>query len=317
MLHVYPKTIDGAAKPVEPVWFDLLSPTEAEIAEVEAKIGFPLPRQNALSEIETSSRLRQHNGVLIMSMPTATRGVMGAQGIAPLGFVLSADWLATIRFTALDSFDAVAARLDPATVVCAPEVFIELCEETIDHIADSLEHLAEELGALSVATFRVGDAKAQNATRSNRVLRAKLQQVGRLGERLSELRDGLLGLSRILTFAEQFSCLTANPETKARLMTAHQDVVSLSDYDEHLTNKVQFVLDALVGLIGIVQNDVFKVLTIVSIVGIPPTLIAGIYGMNFKNMPEYDWVFGYQYGLTIIALSAILPLIWFKVRGWF
>ena len=80
---------------------------------------------------------------------------------------------------------------------------------------------------------------------------------------------------------------------------------------------MQFVLDALVGLIGIVQNDIFKVLTIVSIAGIPPTLVAGIYGMNFKNMPEYNWSFGYQYGLAVIVLSTVLPLIWFKVKGWF
>ena len=79
---------------------------------------------------------------------------------------------------------------------------------------------------------------------------------------------------------------------------------------------MQFVLDALVGLIGIAQNDVFKVLTIVSIVGIPPTLMAGIYGMNFKNMPEYDWAWGYQYGWAIL-LSALIPLVWFKVKGWF
>ena len=80
---------------------------------------------------------------------------------------------------------------------------------------------------------------------------------------------------------------------------------------------MQFVLDALVGLIGIAQNDVFKVLTIVSIIGIGPTLIAGVYGMNFKNMPEYNWTYGYQYGLTVIVLSGLLPLIWFKVKGWF
>jgi magnesium transporter len=103
----------------------------------------------------------------------------------------------------------------------------------------------------------------------------------------------------------------------ARMKTLQQDVASLDDYKTHLSDKVQFLLDAMVGLIGIAQNDVFKVLTIVSIVGIPPTLIAGIYGMNFKGMPEYDWAWGYPYGLAVIALSAIIPLAWFKWRGWF
>jgi magnesium transporter len=96
-----------------------------------------------------------------------------------------------------------------------------------------------------------------------------------------------------------------------------KDVTSLNDYESHLSNKVQFLLDAILGLINIQQNDVFKVLTIVSVVGIPPTLVAGIYGMNFKYIPELNWVAGYPLGLAMIALSAIIPLAWFKWRGWF
>ena len=95
-----------------------------------------------------------------------------------------------------------------------------------------------------------------------------------------------------------------------------QDVLSLSDYDGHISNKVQLLLDATLGLINIEQNNIIKVLTIVSVVGIPPTLIASMYGMNFKIMPELNWSWGYPYGLALIALSAVLPLVWFKWRGW-
>jgi magnesium transporter len=94
-------------------------------------------------------------------------------------------------------------------------------------------------------------------------------------------------------------------------------VVSLSDYETHLSDKVQFVLDAVLGYISIEQNDLFKVLTIVSVVGVPPTLLAGIWGMNFKNMPELSWAWGYPLSWLAIVLSAILPLVWFKRRGWF
>jgi magnesium transporter len=87
-------------------------------------------------------------------------------------------------------------------------------------------------------------------------------------------------------------------------------------YDAHIVNKVQLLLDATLCLINVEQNNIIKVLTIVSVVGIPPTLIASMYGMNFKGMPEYDWSWGYPYGLALIALSAILPLAWFKWRGW-
>jgi len=109
------------------------------------------------------------------------------------------------------------------------------------------------------------------------------------------------------------------PARRFRASTAprpRQDVASLSDYDEHIANKVQLLLDATLGLINVEQNNIIKVLTIVSVVGIPPTLIASMYGMNFKGMPEYDWAWGYPYGLAMIALSAVLPLAWFKWRGW-
>jgi magnesium transporter len=107
------------------------------------------------------------------------------------------------------------------------------------------------------------------------------------------------------------------PEFKARLEAITKDIISLNDYEAHLSSKVQFLLDAILGFITIQQNDLFKVLTIVSVVGIPPTLVAGIYGMNFKYMPELNWVGGYPFGLAVIVLSGLIPLVWFKWRGWF
>ena len=94
-------------------------------------------------------------------------------------------------------------------------------------------------------------------------------------------------------------------------------MASLNDYAAHLSEKVQFLLDAMVGMIGIAQNEVFKILTIVSIMGIPPTLMASIYGMNFKIIPELQWHYGYPYALALIVLSALAPLAWFRWRGWF
>jgi magnesium transporter len=101
-----------------------------------------------------------------------------------------------------------------------------------------------------------------------------------------------------------------------RMKSLRQDVASLSDYDGHLNGKMQFLLDATLGLINNAQNNIIKVLTVVSVVGIPPTLFASIYGMNFKDMPELNWSYGYPYGLTVIVLSAVIPLIWMKIRGW-
>ena len=106
------------------------------------------------------------------------------------------------------------------------------------------------------------------------------------------------------------------PELKIRLQTLRQDIASLNDYDQQLNNKVNFLLDAVLGFINIEQNNGVKVLTIASVVGIPPTFVVGLYGMNFKNMPEYDWAYGYQFGWFLIVMSILLPLIWFRVKGW-
>jgi magnesium transporter len=301
------------------LWLDLLNPTSAEVKNVEESIGATLPTLGALSEIETSSRLRSRDGILYMSTPSAAQRPEGAPTAPPLGFVLSTRRLVTVRFMPLPSFDVVANKF--ASGHDAPkssgEVFALLSEEIVDHIADTLEHLAGELNGLSIDAFRNEDTRGRHSARANHILRFQLCQVGRLGDRFSEVRDGLQGLGRIVAYTEQYACEWSGGALKSRLAALRQDIHSLIDYEEQLSSKVQFVLDALVGLIGIAQNDVFKILTIVSIVGIPPTLMAGIYGMNFNNMPEYNWAWGYQYGWTVILLSALIPLVWFKVKGWF
>ncbi|MET2832595.1 magnesium transporter CorA family protein [Mesorhizobium shangrilense] len=315
MLSVYPQ---GKVSEAKAIWFDLRDPEPAETAEVEKLAGVAVPSRASLSEIESTSRLKARDGVLSMSVPMVTH-VDGGLQMAPVGFVLSRERLITVRFGALPAFDLVAGRFAepgqrPATSL---EVFVELCEGMVDRLADALEQTAGELRTLSATAFHVPDTRGQRAIRSNKVIRAQLRQVGRMGDHLSEKRDALLALGRAIDFACGMTEDWGDDQLKSRMNGLKLDVTSLNDYEVHLSDKVQFLLDAMVGLIGIAQNDIFKILTIVSIVGIPPTLIAGIYGMNFKGMPEYDWTFGYPYGLAMIALSAILPLVWFKWRGWF
>jgi magnesium transporter len=324
MLHILPtpgdhKIAEPSLVTTDALWLDLLNPTSAEVTSVEEAIGAKLPTLGALSEIESSSRLRSRGGILYMSTPSPAGRREGAQTTPPLGFVLSTDRLVTVRFMPLPAFDAVVRKF--ASSHDAPKsslkLFTLLREEIVDHVADILEQLAGELNGLSIDAFRADDTRGKHAARANRVLRVQLRQVGRLGDRFSEVRDGMQGLGRIVAYTDQYACERSGGALKPRLAGLRGDIHSLIEYEEQLSSKVQFVLDALVGLIGIAQNDVFKVLTIVSIVGIPQTSMAGIYGMNFKNMPEYDWAWGYQYGWMVIIISALIPLIWFKLKGWF
>jgi magnesium transporter len=125
-----------------------------------------------------------------------------------------------------------------------------------------------------------------------------------------------LGVGRLAAYVGEIAHDWVPEPFSVRLNAISKDVSSLTDYETHLSDKVQFLLDATLGYISIEQNDLFKVLTIASVVGIPPVLVAGIYGMNFHNMPELSWAWGYPYGLILIVISGLLPLLWFKWRGW-
>ncbi|MER8847883.1 magnesium transporter CorA family protein [Mesorhizobium australicum] len=297
MLSIFPQCTVSKAK-AKAIWLDLCDPNPAELAEVEELAAVAVPSREDLSEIESSSRLKARDGVLSMSVPMVTHVEGGVPQVAPVGFVLSRERLVTVRFAALPAFDAVASRFTDSDgrPTSSLEVFVDLCDELIDRLADGLEQAATDLRTLSVTAFHVPDSQGRKAIRSNKVIRAQLRHVGRLGDYLSEKRDALLGLGRAIDFARGMTADWGDVQIASRMNGLKQDVASLDDYEVHLSDKVQFLLDAMVGLIGIAQNDIFKILTIVSIVGIPPTLIAGIYGMNFKSMPEYDWAFGYPMG---------------------
>jgi len=300
------------------VWLDLVDPDEAERAQAALVVGGPVPTGETLRAIEASRRMRREGDRLYMSIPAVNAARSGGFSVTPIGFVLSPDRLVTVRFAKLRSFEAVREELaQPGAAPSARFVLVRLFEELIEVLADRLETISEDLHALSAKVFEVEDSRGRQAVRSNRLLRIHLREVGGLGDRASAIADALTGLERIIPFSLQAFDPAADAELLSRLATAQQDCASLKDYEARLSNKVQFLLDAMVGLIGIAQGDIFKILTIVSIVGIPPTFVASLYGMNFKFMPELGWRYGYAWGLGLITISAVAPAIWFKVKGWF
>lgn len=298
-------------------WLDLLDPTQEERSSVESKYGLKLPSREELSEVESSSRISEENGVLFLSIPVVSHTHAVEESPSPIGFVLSKDLLVTIRYTQLRSFDAVAAKFSRKEACgSSVEAFAALVDEMVDLSADLLEGIAAELDAVSRSVFLKTRTRRRHLTQSNDALHRTLIEVGNAGERLSRIRGSLLGLQRIVPFVSEPPRDWIPNDMRTRLRTAQGDLLSLTDYETHLSDKVQFLLDAVLGFISTKQNDIFTVLTIVSVVGIPPTLVASIYGMNFKNMPELDWAWGYQFGLALIVLSTILPILWFKWRGW-
>jgi magnesium transporter len=300
------------------IWIDLLTPTKEETTLVELRTKVRIPSIEALNEIESSSRLAVDREVLYLSIPAVAQGDTADAYLSPTGFILTRGVLITVRFAPLSTFDVVAEQVrKDETLRSATDVFTTLLEAMVDRGADVLERLGADLGKVSKSVFRGDPSRPKQIVRSNNALRRALIAVGTTGDRLALARDVLLGIGRVAPFVLSLRKDWIIPEFGARLEAVTKDIASLNDYEGHLSNKVQFLLDAILGFITIQQNDLFKVLTIVSVVGIPPTVVAGIYGMNFKYMPELSWTGGYPFGLAMIVLSALIPLAWFKWRGWF
>ena len=304
--------------PEQVIWLDLLNPTEEEKKSVENRTGLRVPSFAALSEIESSSWLIVDHGVIYLSMPLVAQGDTDDYHASPVGFVLSQRVLVTIRFAESPLVNVVAEKVRADdSIRSGAGVFTALMETLVDRGADVLEHLASELDKTSRTVFRGNLRRKRNTARASETLRGALRKVGEIGDRLALTREVFLGIDRIVQFVLSLKQDWLAAEFGTRLEGVARDVASLNAFQEHLSNKVQFLLDAVLGFINIAQNDLFRILTVVSVVGIPPTVVAGIYGMNFKIMPELNWAWGYPFGLAMIVLSAVLPLIWFKWRGWF
>ena len=307
----------SAASSGSPIWIDLLNPTEEEMQRVKTDFGVQVPSRDELSEIESSSRLAKHDDALYLSMPLIPPRDSDDPLPPPLGFVLTPKVLVTVRFSDVHAIDRLISQFSSGNAPAdSAHVFVTVLEAMVDYGADLLERLNGEVASISRWVFRKYPKPDRNNTRAAKTTRATLIAVGSVGEHLSEIRDTLLALQRIAPFVSDSARDWLPTEVSARLRTVRTDLLSLTDFESHLSNKVQFLLDAVLGFINTEQNEIFKVLTIASVVGIPPTLIASMYGMNFKNMPELSWSWGYEYGLVLIAISTILPILWFKSRGW-
>jgi magnesium transporter len=309
----------GLAKDV--TWIDLLRPDEVETRFVERATGLRLPSLAEISEIESSSRLRVVDGALYLSAPILFRSQSAEPRATPVGFILTPERLVTIRFEDLPAFDTFAEKASRSDIAhpSSAGAFVGLLEAIVDRMADVLERIGADLDTASQRIFRVDTAvrgRARRPAREDADLREMLRQIGRGGDLASKVRDSLLSLARIVPYVVGMAASWLPSEVKPRLKTLRQDIASLSDYDGHLTNKVQLLLDATLGLINIEQSNIIKVMTVVSVVGVPPTLVASMYGMNFVDMPELHWAWGYPFGLMLILLSAVCPLLWFKMRGW-
>ena len=324
MLRTYGPGCDGSiveAKveriPDGATWIDLEEPTNEEEQLVERCIQVDVPTQDELSEIEPSSRLFERNGALYMTVSVLYGVEDGEPRTTPIGFVLVDNRLVTVRYATPKPVRAFAdhVRREPELARDAATVLIRLLDAIIDRLADELEHVTAEIERISSQVFQkeIDDRRIPAAK-----LTALLTSIGRIQTLLAKVRYSAVSTNRMLSFLSGTARLH-EPELKdARRHVASltTDVTSLTEHANFLADNLQFLLDASLGLISIEQNAAMKLFSWAAVVFLPPTLIAGIYGMNFKHMPELNWVFGYPMALSFVLVSAVAPYLYFKKRGW-
>lgn len=298
---------DGSAATGDCLWFDLCDPNADEIRRVEQATGQQLPTQERIRAIEMSSRARLDGEVLLLNVPYFAHDI--DQRSVPFGLIVAPNFLISIRYGDSPAFrhaaDTVQQRKVPTD---GAAMFVGLVEALVGEIADHLETITAKSGNLSTQITR-----PQHSTRA---LTAMLTQIGQLESALTHARQTMSGLGRIVGFTQENAPAWIGKPQLAQLKIVHKDLDALGELDSQITDKLQFLLDAVLGFINIDQNDVIKILTVASVVSIPPMVLAGIWGMNFINMLELKLPYGYPLALVTIVLSALLPLYWFKRRGW-
>ena len=309
MLRTYPEANEPWP---EAIWIDLCDASESERSAVERATGLRVPDQSAVREIETTSRVYTEKDALYLSTPIPASS-NASEPLSAVGFVLSRKVLISVRFSHNTVFEGLFQSCQGGS---ACDVFMRILEALVDRAADTLENCSAELDGLSHRAFHAERPRRGALKKVSEKLRATLRKLGQIGDHISQIRDTLLGFGRIAAFVCETGTIVLTADQRPRLLAVRADISSLNDYQQHLSGKVQFLLDATLGFISIEQNDVVKALTIVSVVGVPPVLVAGIYGMNFVHMPELHWRLGYPLAMLLMLVSGLLPLVWFKWRGW-
>ncbi len=328
MIEAYPDRGDGRVSPGELAaeglhghsWIDLQDPSVEEVAAVERQLGLKTPTRAALAEIEASSRTRAEGDALVMSAPLLARSGDGVAAATPTGFVLTPRVCLTVRFAGSKVFDTVKDELKAVREAAPADIFARLLEEVVDRAADHFEIAADQLDKASHAIFHLDEDKngrtRERLSKDTALLRKVMTDVGRASERMSRVRYTLVCIARMAQFVTDRARDWLDPSIRDRLAGVRSDIASLEQFEENLLSRVQLLQDAAVAFISIEQNDVVKVLTIASVVGIPPVLVVGIYGMNFKYMPELNWLYGYPFALALVVVVTLIPLIWFKWKDW-
>jgi magnesium transporter len=306
---------DLATLPESAAWIDLVNPTLAEDKAVERLAGIAVPTREDMQEIEISSRLYIESGARYMTATLMCQSDTDAPRTTSVTFILAGHRLVTVRYDEPKPFALVENKLarNCSPSITGEMILMELLDAVIDRNADILERIGADVDTVSHDIFEPESARHGNAKRYSQILIT----IGRKGDLTSKVRESLVSIGRLVAFLSAvIDGVKWTKEMREQLKTMQRDVASLTDHASFLSNKITFVLDAMLGVVNLEQNNIIKLFSVMAVVLMPPTLIASIYGMNFKDMPELGWEHGYPLALVAMIAAAVVPYWIFKIKKW-
>lgn len=303
--------------PQEVVWVDVREPHRDDIARVQAALNIEFPTREEMEEIELSSRIYQEGNATFLTALVPVNADTAAPGTTAVTFIRTPAALVTLRYADPQPFKTFATRATRVRdVATTPDLaMIGLMDTIIDREADLLERMGTQLDQLSKDVFKT---KAGNASVASADLEEAVRRLGQVEDLNSRVRESAHTLIRVLTYLGTGGYVEAkgSKDFRARVKILQRDLQSISEQSAFLGQKGNFLLDATLGLINIQQTAIIKIFSVAAVVFLPPTLVASIYGMNFDLLPELKWDFGYPWALGLMVLSAALPYLYFKRKGW-
>lgn len=293
----------------------MLQPTADEDRFLESKLNIEIPTREDMRDIEPSSRLYTEGGNCFMTASMLVGSDTPNPTISPVTFILTPTILATVRYGEPSAFNRFSGRLlrQPNNLDKAEDLFFHLMDVVVDRLAEVLETNGHNLDTLSNDVFanrpdNNGDSMMNPNTND---MQQVLKRLGVIGNLVSMARESLVSIARLLSFVGPAAELWLKGESQSHIKTLIRDVRFLTEHADAINNKINFLLDATLGLIDLQQTNTMKVLSVASVVLLPPTLIASVFGMNFTHIPGLQSPSGFTIAMILIVLAGILPYLLF------
>ena len=304
----------GSPLPADALWVDLRDPTPAQEELVESAYGINVPTREEMRGIEASNRFYEEAGALYMTATVATKLDTDLPERTQVTFILTGTRLVTNRYADPLPFRRFIAYsgTHPGAAASGAAVLAGLLEAIVNRIADVLEKVGADVDSVSSRIFAPADA----ARTGPLDFRDVLAQIGQSGDLVSKASESLVSLTRLLGFVQQSGNPQVTLDSRARYRTLSRDVLAMTDHSNFLGNKVQFLLDATLGMVSIDQNNIIKIFSVVTVFLLPSSVITGFYGMNLEHIPWLHERWAPGVALAAMVISALVPYVYFKRRGW-